>query len=162
MKIKRISLLVISAAMAAVMTACSAGTSSSSSSSSGSSESSSPESGTESTVSLSSVESESDYEKAEFSSLKVVNDLGFTVTGLYLSPSHSKTWEENVLGDKTLPTGYSIDVSFPDGENARYWDIRVVGEGKQDVVWYEFDLLTVGTVDLVVSNGEMTAETYDR
>ncbi len=160
---KKIAFTLIAALLAASLTACSGGASTpDATSASDTGASSESQSSSESSSESSSLPSEPEYEKAKFSSLKVINNLGFTVTGLYLSPTHANTWEENVLSDKTLPTGYSTDVSFPDGENARYWDVRIVGESNQEVVWYEFDLSAVGTIDLIISNGQMTAETYKR
>lgn len=54
-----------------------------------------------------------------------------TVRELYASPITSTTWEEDLLGQKTLGPGQSISANIDNGTNECYYDLKVVlGNGK--------------------------------
>src|SRR6478752_8746312 len=43
---------------------------------------------------------------------------------LYASPITSKTWEEDLLGDRTLTRGQSIEANIDNGTNECQYDLR--------------------------------------
>jgi hypothetical protein len=45
---------------------------------------------------------------------------------LYASPISSKTWEEDLLGDRTLSRGQSIEADIDNGTNECQYDLRAV------------------------------------
>jgi hypothetical protein len=59
------------------------------------------------------------------SSLNLVNFTGTTLRAVYVSPSNSKGWEENVLGGDKLDDGDTVDIRFSSEDVAALWDIRV-------------------------------------
>lgn len=49
-----------------------------------------------------------------------------TVRELYASPITAKTWEEDLLGQRTLNAGQSISANIDNGTNECYYDLKVV------------------------------------
>lgn len=69
--------------------------------------------------------------------------LGFMLTNLtgarlravYVSPSGSGGWEENVLGEGGLADGDSVELRFNPEEKAAEWDLRVEGADEHFAEW---------------------------
>jgi hypothetical protein len=49
-----------------------------------------------------------------------------TVRELYASPITAKTWEEDLLGQRTLTSGQSISANIDNGTNECMYDLKVV------------------------------------
>ena len=49
-----------------------------------------------------------------------------TVRELYASPITAKTWEEDLLGQRTLTAGQSISANIDNGTNECYYDLMAV------------------------------------
>src|SRR5947209_13877997 len=49
-----------------------------------------------------------------------------TVNNLYASPVTAKTWEEDLLGQRTLSAGASIQANIDNGTNECMFDLKVV------------------------------------
>src|SRR5581483_445455 len=49
-----------------------------------------------------------------------------TVNNLYASPITAKTWEEDLLGQRTLAAGASIQANIDNGTNECMYDLKVV------------------------------------
>ncbi|HEX2763122.1 MAG TPA: hypothetical protein VHM92_04655 [Allosphingosinicella sp.] len=49
-----------------------------------------------------------------------------TVRELYASPITAKTWEEDLLGQRTLAPGQSISANIDNGTDECYYDLRAV------------------------------------
>jgi hypothetical protein len=49
-----------------------------------------------------------------------------TVNNLYASPVTAKTWEEDLLGQRTLTAGQSIQANIDNGTNECMYDLKVV------------------------------------
>jgi hypothetical protein len=56
----------------------------------------------------------------------VVNNSNATVTQFYGSNSGADTWQEDILGADTLPSGSSVTVNFDDGTGACTFDFKAV------------------------------------
>lgn len=56
----------------------------------------------------------------------IVNASGYTITNFYGSNSGSNSWEEDILGTSTLPSGSSANVNFDDGSGFCTFDFKVV------------------------------------
>ena len=88
----------------------------------------------------------------------LVNATGVEIHQLNVSPASADEWEEDILGDTTLPDGVSVDVQFAGGSDACLWDIRVIdGEGVE-IYWEGINLCEVSRVTLLFEEGEPTAE----
>jgi hypothetical protein len=49
-----------------------------------------------------------------------------TVRELYASPITATTWEEDLLGQRTLTAGTSISANIDNGTNECYFDLKIV------------------------------------
>jgi hypothetical protein len=56
----------------------------------------------------------------------VTNISSQTVNNLYASPVTAKTWEEDLLGQRTLAAGQSISANIDNGTNECMYDLKVV------------------------------------
>lgn len=87
----------------------------------------------------------------------LVNKTGVEIFAVYIAPSDSGDWEEDVLDVDTLPSGKSVKINFAPGTDVEYWDIRVEDSAGNALEWYEFNLLQVSRVTLL-KNGEAQYE----
>jgi hypothetical protein len=77
----------------------------------------------------------------------LVNRTGVEIHELFIAPSESDEWEEDVLGVDTLPPGESVKIRFK-GHDDCDWDIKVTdGEGGE-VEWTGLDLCSISKVTL--------------
>jgi hypothetical protein len=53
---------------------------------------------------------------------------------LYASPISSKTWEEDLLGTRTLSRGQHIDANIDNGTNECQYDLRAVMADGREVI----------------------------
>ena len=53
---------------------------------------------------------------------------------LYASPITSKSWEEDLLGDRTLSRGQSIEANIDNGTNECQYDLRAVMADGREVI----------------------------
>jgi hypothetical protein len=79
----------------------------------------------------------------------LVNFTGSTLRAVYISPSDSKGWEENVLGGDELNDGKTVDIRFSPEETAVLWDMRVEGADGHFAEWEGLDLRDVSRITLL-------------
>ncbi len=83
----------------------------------------------------------------------LVNNTGYDIHYVNVSPSSSNDWQNDILGSSILPNGNSVDVTF-NTNDVQYWDIQATFEDGSSLSWSSIDLLSVATVTL---NGDGTA-----
>ena len=88
----------------------------------------------------------------------LVNDTGLTIRRLYCSPTTTKDWEEDILGVDVLKDGEKVEVKFSRDEKAAEWDLMIVDEEGDKIVWTEINLLEAETITLYYKDGQPTAE----
>lgn len=89
----------------------------------------------------------------------LVNKTGVEIHELYVSPHSAETWEEDVLGADTLPSGQSVEIKFARKEKSKLWDLKIVdGEGNS-IEWESLNLLEISEVTLFYKDGKAWAET---
>lgn len=49
-----------------------------------------------------------------------------TINNLYASPITAKTWEEDLLGQRTLTAGSSVEANIDNGTNECMFDLKVI------------------------------------
>ena len=87
----------------------------------------------------------------------LVNDTGVDIAELYIAPSASEDWEEDVLGTDILKDGASVDITFSPKLKAKTWDLMVVdGEG-EEITWSGLALNEISKITLHFENGKPTA-----
>ena len=87
----------------------------------------------------------------------LINKTGLTIDELYVSPTSVNDWEEDVLGVDTLANGAKIDIKFSRTETACSWDMKIVDEDGDEVVWTKLDLCKAEEITLNYANGKPTA-----
>lgn len=83
----------------------------------------------------------------------LVNNTGYPIYYVNVSPSGTSDWEEDILGSTVLMSGESVQVNFGAG-STQYWDIQATFEDGSGLAWYNIDLLSTYQVTL---NGDGTA-----
>ncbi len=77
----------------------------------------------------------------------LVNNTGFPIYVVNVSPANTNSWEEDILGSDILANGQAVQVNFGAG-NTQYWDIQAVFEDGSSLAWYGIDLLSYYQVTL--------------
>lgn len=89
----------------------------------------------------------------------LLNRTGLTINELYVSPSKSDDWEEDVLGRDVLAHGESVDISFSRSETSCAWDLKIVDSDGDSVSWGNLDLCEISHITLMYEDGKPTAVT---
>ena len=92
----------------------------------------------------------------------LVNRTGYTVNEIYVAPTSSDDWQEDVLGQDQLENGQRVDISFPRRARSCVWDIKVVYEDEDEAQWRRVNLCEVSTITIRYNrkSGE-TSATYE-
>ena len=83
----------------------------------------------------------------------LVNNTGFPIYYVNVSPASSDNWQNDILGSQVLMNGQYCQVNFPTN-GVQYWDLQATFEDGSGLAWYNIDLLSVAQVTL---NGDGTA-----
>lgn len=78
----------------------------------------------------------------------LVNSTGFEIDQLFVSPSSSNNWGNDVLGADVLPTGRQTDITFPAGTRPCRWDLKVVYSDGGSATWGNVNLCSISKVTL--------------
>jgi len=89
----------------------------------------------------------------------LVNQTGVEIDKVFISPHSSNDWEEDILGQDTLPSGQSVDIKFHRNEKAAMWDLRIEDKQGNSIEWENLNLLEISKVTLHYKDGKGTAET---
>jgi hypothetical protein len=97
--------------------------------------------------------------KQDFS---LVNKTGYTIDKLFVSPTHSDDWQNDILGRGVLEDGDKVDITFSREAKTCNWDLKVVYTDNDTAVWTNIDLCSVSkiTIRWNKSSGE-TRATFD-
>ncbi|MBP5200995.1 MAG: hypothetical protein J6Z82_10165 [Schwartzia sp.] len=77
----------------------------------------------------------------------LVNNTGYPIYVVNVSPASSDNWQNDILGSQVLGNGQMCQVNFGVGSQ-QYWDINAVFEDGSSLSWYGIDLLSVAQVTL--------------
>lgn len=89
--------------------------------------------------------------------LAITNLSGRTIDALYLSPTDTTTWEENVLGDDELRDGQTVEVRIDAPATPVLWDLRAESGGYR-AEWLRLDRARITTIALRTGKGVAVAE----
>lgn len=79
---------------------------------------------------------------------ELVNKTGYGIKEIYIAPSASDNWEENILKSE-LENGETLEVSFSPEANSKKWDLKIVwSDGDTPVVWSGYDLTEISKLTL--------------
>jgi hypothetical protein len=89
---------------------------------------------------------------------ELANTTGYELKSLYISPTSSNDWAEDVLGQDTLANGASLKIHFPGGRGETCeWDLKVTYQDDSSHEWSNVNLCEITTV--TISYDEGTHET---
>ena len=86
------------------------------------------------------------------------NKTGIEIHALYVAPHSSDDWGEDILGQKTLEPGKSIDIKFRRSEKAAHWDLRVEDEAGHSVSWSDINLKEIEEITIHYKDGKAWAD----
>lgn len=79
----------------------------------------------------------------------VVNATGYVISELYVSPSNTTDWQEDILGKDVLAEDDRTDIEFERSEDTCQWDLKVVyADDDSSAQWSSLDLCTISVVTL--------------
>lgn len=88
----------------------------------------------------------------------LVNDTGYTIDKVFVSPTKTEEWGEDVMGQDQLEDGKSVKIHFSRAhEKDTKWDIKVVFTDKENRYWTNLDLSTISEVTIHYKNDHATA-----
>ena len=80
---------------------------------------------------------------------KLVNKTGYELKALYVAPSKSDDWEDDVLGQDTLADGQAVNVHFSPKTKTCTFDLKVIySDDDSSAVWSKIDLCTVEKITI--------------
>ena len=88
----------------------------------------------------------------------LVNATGVEINAVHISPHSANDWEEDILGQDTLPDGQRVDIHFKRGEKAAMWDLRIEDKAGTPIEWENLNLLEISKLTLHYANHKATAE----
>jgi hypothetical protein len=87
----------------------------------------------------------------------LVNKTGLTIDELYVSPSNDNEWGEDVLGKDVLANNEEVEITFSRKETECIWDLKIVDEDDDDIIWEDINLCKAEEITLYYRNGKPTA-----
>jgi hypothetical protein len=86
------------------------------------------------------------------------NETGVEIHQLFVSPTTTNQWEEDVLGVDTLPSGETVKVTFDDREKTAHWDLKIVDGKGNSIEWRDPNLVEISEVTLHYKDGKAWAD----
>ena len=76
------------------------------------------------------------------------NQTGRDIVNIYITPSQSSSWDEDILGVDILYNGEVTEIVFDRSETDRYWDLKAIYSDGSEYVWEDIDLFSVSEITL--------------
>ncbi|HEV7371318.1 hypothetical protein [Arenibaculum sp.] len=87
---------------------------------------------------------------------RLVNRTGYDIREVYVSPTSTDSWEEDVMGKDFFGNGTFVDINFHPATSACEYDLKVVYTDDEEAVWEDFDLCTITAITLFYDNKTRT------
>ncbi len=93
----------------------------------------------------------------------LVNKTGYELKSLFVSPSKSDDWQNDVLGQDTLGDGEQVHVTFHREAKTCHWDLKVVySVDSSSAVWGDINLCDVDKITIRYDKDrDVTTATFD-
>ena len=94
---------------------------------------------------------------------RLVNKSGYELKALYVAPSKSDDWQDDVLGQDVLGDGQAVNVHFSPKTKACIYDLKVTySDDDSSAVWEKIDLCTVEKITIHYDRkNDVTKATFD-
>ena len=91
------------------------------------------------------------------------NKTGYEIKEVYVSPSKSDDWQEDVLGTGTMPDGNKVHIKFHRATETCQWDLKVVyTDDSSSAVWQNINLCEVEKITIHYNrSSDTTSATFD-
>ena len=76
------------------------------------------------------------------------NRTGVEINSVYVSTHDSNDWQEDILGQETLPNGESVKIAFDNREKKVHWDLKVTDKDGNSLEWVDLNLVEISDVTL--------------
>jgi hypothetical protein len=77
------------------------------------------------------------------------NSTGYDIKSVFISPTSSNDWGDDVMGQDELGNGTTQPIHFPHGRGETCnWDLKVTYEDDSEATWTNFDLCTISSIDI--------------
>jgi hypothetical protein len=94
--------------------------------------------------------------------LHVNNRTGYTISEIYIAPTSTDNWEEDIMGDDTLEPNTSVNVDFSRSVDTCKWDLKAVYDDGTNAVWKNIDLCKISTITMFYNaNTNVTTAKYE-
>lgn len=87
----------------------------------------------------------------------LVNKTGLTIQEVYVSPTHDDEWGEDVMGRDVLEDDAAVEISFSRRETECLWDLKVIDDDDDSVVWTKLNLCEASEITLKYEGKRPTA-----
>lgn len=93
----------------------------------------------------------------------LINKTGYEIGEVYVAPSKSDEWEEDVLGQDVLGNGERVDINFSHKTKSCLWDLKVVFTVDDSTAeWDRFNLCEVSKINIFYNDKtDTTTATYE-
>lgn len=79
----------------------------------------------------------------------VENQTGYDISHVYVSPTNSENWGEDILGQDVLEDKAAVDIEFDRADTACKWDLMVTyADDDSKAFWRDIDLCTVSVITI--------------
>jgi hypothetical protein len=92
---------------------------------------------------------------------ELINQTGYDIESIYISPSNEASWGEDIMGKDLLKDGESVEIVFDATETEKHWDMYVTWDGyeaDEDVFWTDLNLSKISEITLFYE--EKTGKTW--
>ncbi len=87
----------------------------------------------------------------------LVNQTGFAISKVFVSPTTTEEWGDDVMGADALLNDTSVDIKFSPKEDEKIWDLKATDKDGNEVFWTGIDLTQFRTITLHFENQQPTA-----
>ena len=93
----------------------------------------------------------------------LVNRTGYELSHVYVSPSKSDDWGDDIMGQDTVSDGATVRVRFERGTRTCHWDLKVTySDDDSSAYWRSIDLCTVERITIRYNRSSDTStSTFD-
>lgn len=82
------------------------------------------------------------------------NETGKVITEIYVGPTSSEEWGDDVMGKDVVGDGQSVHLSFHPKATPNHWDLKIVFDDGKSTVWTNFDLTTIDDITISFKDGK--------
>lgn len=90
------------------------------------------------------------------------NATGYTIDEVYIGAHSSDSWGRDIMGPGALEAGSTVNITFPHGNGACRFDLKVVYDDKTSAAWSDINLCETEKVTLHYNKStDVTSATFD-